>query len=445
MLSKSSLEGWERYPENLSESGFNGHEYNFSSYRQQLSHDSKRLFVPQSEKINIKIIDFASSVSERIIERESTLEDHLRVMNPLPDAMINLLRACYCRAWMLTTSVFQSSWGRLVINESSTRKLLTAFNVFPPFVEILRSFGQRTGFEDDSAGGIYLRNDGKHSVHEACYLAKQVEEHGRKEEDGVDVDPWSIRKMGVYHKSSSSSGDTFIILNPSVTFRRRLTCMREHGGQISPQALHEMILSCSMENWRWYISDLEKRYFKMATKAQLTQMDEKGDPILPAANIGIADTQGIQVLQDKCEQLAHALELDCQVLQELQRQFTHLPTGDGSDGPADLNYLLSLSGEAGVQVKRVDRLLKRLDGTIALTRTILDFRCLASLQHNSHVMTDISTLSRDENVIMLDLTRKAARDTDIMKWITFLTLVYLPASFAAVSCLPRALTAEFLS
>lgn len=64
---------------------------------------------------------------------------------------------------------------------------------------------------------------------------------------------------------------------------------------------------------------------------------------------------------------------------------------------------------------------------------MLDFRCLASLQSNSQVVTELATLSKDENKIMLQLTSKAARDTDIMKWITFLTLVYLPASFAAVS------------
>ena len=35
--------------------------------------------------------------------------------------------------------------------------------------------------------------------------------------------------------------------------------------------------------------------------------------------------------------------------------------------------------------------------------------------------------------MMKDLTEKAARDTDAMRWITFLTLIYLPASFVAVS------------
>lgn len=58
----------------------------------------------------------------------------------------------------------KSSWGPLVIDESSFRKVLTRFGVFPPFVDIARTFGRKTGFEDDSAGGFHFRNDRKTSV-----------------------------------------------------------------------------------------------------------------------------------------------------------------------------------------------------------------------------------------------------------------------------------------
>jgi hypothetical protein len=59
----------------------------------------------------------------------------------------------------------QSSWGHLVVDESSLRKILTCFDVFPPFIDIIRTFGQKTGFEDDSSGGFHFRNDRKVSVY----------------------------------------------------------------------------------------------------------------------------------------------------------------------------------------------------------------------------------------------------------------------------------------
>ena len=97
---------------------------------------------------------------------------------------------------------------------------------------------------------------------ETTYLVKHVEEHGRLE----SKEPWSIRQMGVYHKSDGSSGDVFVIINPSLPFRRRLKYVRENGSRPSIRALHAMILSCAMENWRLYISDLEKRYLQMVTE-----------------------------------------------------------------------------------------------------------------------------------------------------------------------------------
>lgn len=45
----------------------------------------------------------------------------------------------------------------------------------------------------------------------------------------------------------------------------------------------------------------------------------------------------------------------------------------------------------------------------------------------------LSCLAQEENNRMRVLTEKATRDTDVVKWITFLTLVYLPASFVSVS------------
>ena len=58
-----------------------------------------------------------------------------------------------------------SSWGRLVIDEFSLRKVLTSLNVFPFFIDVVRAFGEKTGFEDDSYGGLRFRTDYQDDVH----------------------------------------------------------------------------------------------------------------------------------------------------------------------------------------------------------------------------------------------------------------------------------------
>ena len=63
----------------------------------------------------------------------------------------------------------------------------------------------------------------------------------------------------------------------------------------------------------------------------------------------------------------------------------------------------------------------------------MDFRCLANLENNSVKMTEITSLSLYESAMMSRVTKRAAKDTKIMKTLTILALVYLPASFVAVS------------
>ena len=80
-------------------------------------------------------------------------------------------------------------------------------------------------------------------------------------------------------------------------------------------------------------------------------------------SLRIEDAQEIQVLQDKCQQLAHVLDLNCELLRQLQRHLEHISASNSC-----AENLVSLLSESTVHVKRADRLLKRLDGTIALVR-----------------------------------------------------------------------------
>jgi len=60
MASESKIQGWETYPQNLSNVDFDSHEYNFKAYCKQLKSDSPRLFVSATDDINIKAIQVKS-------------------------------------------------------------------------------------------------------------------------------------------------------------------------------------------------------------------------------------------------------------------------------------------------------------------------------------------------------------------------------------------------
>lgn len=94
---------------------------------------------------------------------------------------------------------------------------------------------------------------------EMTYLVKHVEEHGREEIS----EKWSIRQTGVYHRSCKVYGETFLVLNPSRSLQTRIKEFVTAKKNPAAQDVHAAILSASMENWRWYTSDLEHRYLYM--------------------------------------------------------------------------------------------------------------------------------------------------------------------------------------
>lgn len=101
-------------------------------------------------------------------------------------------------------------------------------------------------------------------------------------------------------------------------------------------------------------------------KAQLTRMDEKGEMDDSLSNIQFEDTQEIQVLQDKCQQLGHVFDMDRAILQNMHCRIQKLLAINDTLEEAELDLISALIAEADIQMGRVNSLLKRLDGTVAL-------------------------------------------------------------------------------
>ena len=95
-------------------------------------------------------------------------------------------------------------------------------------------------------------------------------------------------------------------------------------------------------------------------------MDEKGEIDDSLSNIQFEDTQEIQVLQDKCQQLSHVFDMDRAILQNMHRRIQTLPAINDTLEEAELDLISALIAEADIQMGRVNSLLKRLDGTVAL-------------------------------------------------------------------------------
>ena len=78
------------------------------------------------------------------------------------------------------------------------------------------------------------------------------------------AEKWSIRKMGVWHRRSQSN-NSYIVINPSEALLKKFDTISDLKEEPTPLEMHSVILSTAMENWRWYISDIEGRCLQMAS------------------------------------------------------------------------------------------------------------------------------------------------------------------------------------
>jgi hypothetical protein len=76
--------------------------------------------------------------------------------------------------------------------------------------------------------------------------------------------------------------------------------------------------------------------------------------------------QDIQLIQDKCQQVAHALGNNTTVVRSILSHCANEPVSESEK--TELNFIYNLGVDANFQLSRVHSILSRLDGTFALVR-----------------------------------------------------------------------------
>lgn len=79
------------------------------------------------------------------------------------------------KTWVNSFIPQQYSWGRFLISYEATCKLLTYLQVFPAFINILRAFGERAGFDDESHSEISFQENERSSGKLSNWEADKIE------------------------------------------------------------------------------------------------------------------------------------------------------------------------------------------------------------------------------------------------------------------------------
>lgn len=101
---------------------------------------------------------------------------------------------------------------------------------------------------------------------EICYKIQYVERNKRNRGD-----PWSLRQVGIYQKSSLESGRSVWIFTrlPNILRARLQQNLTEAAGRDqSPMKFHAILISVIGRNWAAYIEDLYSQLADLVSLAQ---------------------------------------------------------------------------------------------------------------------------------------------------------------------------------
>ncbi|KAE9969760.1 hypothetical protein BLS_005224 [Venturia inaequalis] len=335
-------------------------------------------------------------------------------------------------------SVFQisqdDSWSPLLITEELFRKLCTALRVHPDFLQIVHTFGEKTAATEESLAASFTRlyPPTFSCDYEIAYNFKYVARHGR---GAVLKDPFSIRQIGVYHRSAGKSGKSaWILLHVPEALSERLSiAIGECDGSkpLDQFRLHALMLSHLSEDWRAYIGYLEDSFTDLMDRSFSSSGNQ--EPAEGGITVEFADIRSLQILTDRLKCLYHLLRLNISLKERLDAFFVCVKASLAPDD-ASMQYetmMQNYGQQTQINISRIELLIDRAKGVSLLTEHILNVRNANTNYKMNLAIHDLSKQGVEENIIMRQLAAHTTKDTKTMRAFGLVAVVFLPATFLA--------------
>lgn len=277
---------------------------------------------------------------------------------------------------------------------------------------------------------------------DCSFVVRYAEEHGRPNA----TSPWTVRQMGTFLSSDQKQDQhTIVLINP---MKRVIKRMKKESMQL-PLKLCDVLslaLSTPLHKWPAHLNYLETCCNQLV-RSPSRSMSNKTDDIQQTKasvesltlNMGLkvdlsqADLSTLQRIRRTLQEAIRALKVDLSILNSLQGSHKLSTTQSLPDlmltrlsNELDRCHVLVLSLNDTTEMVRSPSSALRRSANALQVRTVLE-------RQQSNQASKMAQLAAVDNSVMLELSKKAQRDSRTLKVITILTLLYLPASFVSVS------------
>ncbi|CAN9275664.1 unnamed protein product [Alternaria alternata] len=444
------------YPANLVPSGTFTYKTKLASYVTRLNEAERDFCLVDSEDaiddiFEIPIIDIGTADGKALVPKNihsaAKLSEWLGVdilsdaSDPTVKQVITRKKDPKCRFICIYA---ENSRDKLKLTRESLCQIMSYHQIMPVYLDFMLVFGSKSDAKDLRFSGfrdqIQLKppTSGHHEIPELgrsgkifqlCYNLKSVHLEKRGSEKPEPTD-WSIRDAAFYHQFDVEYGTTLWIVTkggldildryqelvgPSVrpgqgAYDDLASCFR------STLATHLLYCQWSTEDWRWYIVWLEEIVDEESSMA----VDGPRGYGYAHQNYEPRDLQDLQHWQDKTNEVVMVLEANAKVLRSLRKFYSDLIAR--KDFPLPLRN--ACEDELIAFFSQLDSIIDDFEMQIARARllaNIISDRKELVLQHLQSQASE-----RTEQ-----LNRNLEREAVVMRIITIVTLIYLPATFVS--------------
>ncbi|KAK4175246.1 hypothetical protein QBC36DRAFT_27224 [Triangularia setosa] len=265
-----------------------------------------------------------------------------------------------------------------------------------------------------------------------CYLLKYA---ALKIDLDTKAETWVVRQALIYQQTCLTTHQTSHILvrlsdNMKAALTVALTAVNEEVQDFSRDwtRLHSLVLGEVDDGWRQMIDDLDSEVSEVFHRLISCGVIPENLNMFDSPASVAQDMKHLQRLTDTLRRVATMIELNMETIDCLVRQVERLIKGINSNNFQNLTLFLStlhgIKQEHNFALKNSSVVLDR---SISLSTQLRDTVALRNSEINK-----LHTQMMDRNTAaIVQLSRQASQETSVVKTLTVLALVFVPASFVA--------------
>ncbi|KAK4671699.1 hypothetical protein QC764_0097930 [Podospora pseudoanserina] len=324
----------------------------------------------------------------------------------------------------------------LLIPHRQMLHLLESWNVFPEICRYLNAFGKKYFNKDEAFAGfdcVEYEDSNNSSVNklEMCYLLKYA---ASKRNEDTKVDAWAIRHALIYQQTCLNTRESSHILvrlsdNMKLALKEALSAPREEVQNFSRDwtRLHSLVLGEVDDGWRQMTNSLDSEVSEIFHRLIASGVIPQDFNMFDSPATVAQDMKHLQRLTDSLRRVSTMISLNIDTVDCLINRVEMFNKGSYIYPDDLLPFLRSLhqfKQEHKFALKNSSAVLERATSLANQLRDTVALR-------NSEINKNHTEQLGGNTAALANLSEQAGRETSVVKTLTVLALVFVPASFVA--------------